>query len=541
MKFILGERAVMENKIQYRHFGTMIDCSRNGVMKVEAVKKWIDITSDLGYNTISLYMEDTYEVKNNPYFGQGRGRYSKEELKQIDAYAVSKGMEFIPCIQTLAHLFTLVYWPTYRDMFDCNDIMLVGDERVYKLIDDMFASLSECINSRHINVGMDEAHMLGRGKYYDMHGDCDKTQILLEHLNKVSQIAKKYGFTISMWSDMFFRIASGGSYYNTDFEVTDEIRSLIPDNVELAYWDYYSNGKKCYDEMMKAHKKITEKTWFAGGIWTWGGFSPYNKISINRTKAALYGCEKNNIRDVLLTMWGDNGNDCSRFATLPALFYISEIAKGNKDTKSIKQKFKEKYGISFDRFMLLDLTTKTTVTNPSKYILYNDLFNRRLDTAIKDETSDEFKSLSKKLALLRNDENFGYLFDTMSKLCKVVSLKADMGKRIHAAYVQKDMQTLGELVNECKKLTKAMKSFYEAYKDQWMRENKGHGFDVQDIRIGGMIARTEHCAQRITDFINGNIDKIEELEDNTLNYFGDEQEDIVELNSFNLIYTANVL
>ena len=534
----------MENKISYRRFGTMIDCSRNGVMKVEMVKKWMDITSDMGYNTVMLYTEDTYEVNNNPYFGYGRGRYSKEELKEIDDYAVKKGMEFIPCIQTLAHLNAIVNWSVYADMVDCNDILLVGDERVYKLIDDMFASLSECISSKHIHIGMDEAHMIARGKYYDLHGDCDRTKLLVEHVHRVSQIAKKYGFTISMWSDMFFRIASNGEYYNADFEVTDDIKKLIPDNVELVYWDYYSDDKKHYDNMLKAHNKIKDNTWFAGGMWTWGGFAPCNRVSINRTKAALYGCEKRNVKDVFLTLWGDDGNECSKFATLPALFYISELAKGNKNVKSIKEKFKEKYGIAFDRFMLLDLTTKDNTIFPSKYIFYNDLFNQRLDSVIRDETSEEFKSLSKKLALLSNDENFGYLFNTMSKLCKVVALKANLGKKIRAAYIQKDIEGLSELIKECKKVTAAMKAFYEAYKEQWMRENKGHGFDVQDIRIGGMIARTEHCTERLNDFVNGKIDKIEELEGEILDYFGrgtDYVQEDVALCTFKSIFTANVL
>lgn len=43
----------------FRRFGTMVDCSRGAVMTVDAVKKWIDITADLGYNTLMLYTEDT--------------------------------------------------------------------------------------------------------------------------------------------------------------------------------------------------------------------------------------------------------------------------------------------------------------------------------------------------------------------------------------------------------------------------------------------------------------------------------------------------
>ena len=66
----------MGKKSDYRFFGCMLDCSRNAVMTVDSVKRWIDITSDLGYNMLMLYTEDTYEIKNQPYFGYLRGRYT---------------------------------------------------------------------------------------------------------------------------------------------------------------------------------------------------------------------------------------------------------------------------------------------------------------------------------------------------------------------------------------------------------------------------------------------------------------------------------
>ena len=122
-------------KYQPNRLGTMIDCSRNAVASVESVKKWIDLTSSLGYNTLMLYTEDTYEVPGELYFGYMRGRYSREELRGLDAYAKSRNMELIPCIQTLAHLNALNRWPEYKEHFDVDDILLAQDERVYLLID----------------------------------------------------------------------------------------------------------------------------------------------------------------------------------------------------------------------------------------------------------------------------------------------------------------------------------------------------------------------------------------------------------------------
>lgn len=57
-----------------------------------------------------LYTEDTYEVNDEPYFGYVRGRYTKEEMKELDAFAGSLGISLIPCIQTLAHLKATFRW-----------------------------------------------------------------------------------------------------------------------------------------------------------------------------------------------------------------------------------------------------------------------------------------------------------------------------------------------------------------------------------------------------------------------------------------------
>ena len=103
----------MDNSTPLRTFGTMLDCSRNAVPNLHTLKKWVDLTASLGYNTLLLYTEDTYEVPDEPYFGYMRGRYSQAELRELDAYAKKQGMTIMPCIQTLAHLYAIKRWPEY--------------------------------------------------------------------------------------------------------------------------------------------------------------------------------------------------------------------------------------------------------------------------------------------------------------------------------------------------------------------------------------------------------------------------------------------
>ena len=65
---------------------------------------------------------------------------------------------------------------------------------------------------------------------------------------------------------------------------------------------------------------------------------------------------------------------------------------------------------------------------------------------------------------------------------------------------------------DCKKTITRTEAFYEAFETQWYKECKPFGFEVQDARIGGVIQRLKHAKKRLDDYVQGKIDKIDELE-----------------------------
>lgn len=529
--------------------GTMIDCSRNAVMGVEAVKQWIDITSDLHYNTLLLYMEDTYEIEGEPYFGYKRGRYSKAELKEMDRYARAHNMEVIPCIQTLAHLNALTRWPAYEKHFDMEDILLVGDPEVYGLIDKMFQTMAECFSSRTVHVGMDEAHMLGRGRYLDKNGLQDGKQILLSHIRKVSDIGAKYGFKLLMWSDMFYELASGKGYLDStgDKNLLEYAKNQLPANVELVYWDYYSNDVQHYNKMMAEQQKLSETLWFAGGLWSWCGFAPHNGYSLRVTASAVEACRQNGLKNIFFTLWGDDGGECSRWAMLPALYYAAETARGNFDQQSIAEGFRQKYGIGWEDFMTLDLPgtpggMAQFICNPDKYLLYNDCFTGLLDSTLSGEEAQSYAACAEKLYPLTKNGRWGYLFQTQYRLCRVLAKKADLGIRTRRAYRQ-GKESLSPVVEDFRQVEDELERFYEAFRYQWFRENKASGFDVQDIRLGALIQRIKSCRARLEAYMAGEIDSIEELEVEVLDFEGGPEwaQKPVRYNQWGNMVTANVL
>ena len=90
--------------------GAMFDMSRNAVMNVDTVKFLLRKMALMGQNMFMLYTEDVYEIDGHPYFGYLRGKYTKDELRELDKYALTLGIELIPCIQTLGHLNGILRW-----------------------------------------------------------------------------------------------------------------------------------------------------------------------------------------------------------------------------------------------------------------------------------------------------------------------------------------------------------------------------------------------------------------------------------------------
>lgn len=515
VKAFAGEACVQ--KSAFSHLALMADCSRNAVLTVNTAKKLIRILAACGYDRLELYTEDTYKIENRPAFGLFRGAYTQAELKELDEYAANFGVTLIPCIQTLAHLNSIFRWKEFSDLRDCNDILLCDDENVYRLIDDMFAQLSRSFTARVAHIGMDEAHMVGLGKYLDKHGYRNRFEIINKHLVRVLSIAEKYGFSCYMWGDMYFRLAFGGEYYRYDKEIPQSVIDAVPKNVNLIYWDYYQSDKKVYDGMIKSYRKIGNPMSFAGGAWRWSGFMPQNGFSLDNSRLALDSCIEHGVEDILLTAWGDNGGEASVFSVLPNIIYYAERRYGGELASS----FKNITGCALEDFLTLDLPDtvfekpqKGYIANYSKIFFYNDVLLGIFNSVAKKEYAALYRSALKKISAARlRAGDYAYLFDTARAFLEVIAEKYDVGTDIRSAYAANDRERLAALCKRLDKIVKKLRAFYKAYSAQWYKENKANGMEVQDARIFGLIGRIGACRARIESYLAGETQSLEELSD----------------------------
>lgn len=507
--------------------GASFDLSRNGVMTPQALKRMFCRMALMGYNQVYLYTEDTYQLPQYPFFGYMRGRYSKEELQDLDKTAAQLGLEMIPCIQTLGHLERFLHWESSAPLRDTPDVLQVDLEESYVLIEGMVAQCRQCYQTDKIHVGMDEAMNLGLGGYLRAHGYQDSFSIMERHVARVLEICKKYGFHPMMWSDMYFRCASPtGDYYEDDIQIPASVVEKAPKDMELVYWDYYHDAEGFYDNYIREHQKFPCSLRFAAGMWTWLGPAIDYDVFFRKTFPALRSCVRNGIRNVMLTTWGDDGAENSPQTMLLGLQTFAEFCyRQTTDLEELDRRLLACTGADGRALRRISEFNKTPrmskesdLPNGAKFLLYQDPLTGLFDTDIEGlGFAEQYAVLEEAFEGYANrQDEWEELYRFYALLAQVLKHKSELGIRLYRAYQNRDTDGLQEQIRHAQRAADDCGRLLEQWRRLWMAECRPFGFEVLEIRLSGVRSRLETTAHRVDRYCRGELDRLEELEQERL-------------------------
>ncbi|KAI9246192.1 glycoside hydrolase superfamily [Sporodiniella umbellata] len=509
--------------------GVMVDCSRNGVLLLSKVYFLLNTMALMGLNMLQLYTEDTFEVVDEPLFGYLRGKYTLRELSLIDDYAADLGIEVMPCIQTLGHMGQLLQRQHYAHLRDNSEVLLAESEETYEFIEKLIQSVSSPFRSKRIHIGMDEAHGVGEGRYRQLFGYKDPKLIFIEHLQRVSEICARNNLQPMIWSDMLFCLAINTNsllgYYDEANHPVFQGVDTIPANLELVFWDYYHTNPGVYSEKIRQHKQMgCQKPWVAAGIWTWSRFwaaIPFSLKSIRASMVAAKNTEEG-VRHTLVTIWGDEGNECDMFSSLPALLYYAQhgyCEQEEVDMSLLKTNFEGICGATFDAWVLaskiddipegIPITDKSTFSpNISKWLLWEDPLLGFLSPQYTDQDLEShYRSIERELSyVLEQSQGSSPLNERLElplRIAKTLALKCSVRQHCVNAYKQKDHQRLLELAHGHLTLLRAeVDSLWKYHRYMWSKTYKAFGWEVIESRYGGLRSRLETMFDKIIDHVH---------------------------------------
>ncbi len=525
-----------DNKIHFDFNGVMYDFAQaNAFLSVNSTKELIRTFAAFGLNKFLLYIEDCMEIEGEPYFGYLRPKYTEAELRELDDYAYSFGIELIPCIQSLAHLQCLVIWDDYRVMSDNEKVLLVGDERVYTLVEKMITTIMRPLRTKTIHLGLDEAWKLGQGEYLAKNGYRPKIDIFSEHVQRVKEITDRLGYYPLIWNDMYFRANANEIYYlPPDVDITLDGEHMPPEGMGYVYWDY-DNEPDYVEQNMKKHQKLFDDLYYAGACATGASLAFKREYSVRHTNGALSACKKNGQRKVFCTVWGDNVREVPPYAVLNGIIPFAEHCYNDEpDAKETAQMFKFAVGIDiedFDAMSDIDIVPNYSdkdnnygAKTPSRHLLYQDVMYGMFDVNFENcDLKAHFASFVKRMQKAYDNTiasvgegMYSDMFNFYIHLGSFLELKADIGRVIHQAYKNNDKAMLKKLVDEIlpEAISRGEKHML-AYKNMYFRNFKGLGIEIFDIRNGGVIARLKTAKFRIENYLNG-TGNLEELDEELL-------------------------
>ena len=318
------------------------------------------------------------------------------------------------------------------------------------------------------------------------------------------------------------------------------IRYLIPNDVILLYWDYYNEREDFIERCINKSKEIKRPMCAMGGIWTWTGSVNYNK-TFKSARALLKALKKSNIRTLTACMWGDDGSEASIYSALLGMQLYAESFYGHNedDLEHTKDMFRVCTGYNPDTFMALDIDQiecddslrdcmpgyDIRANVIAKQTTYQDILQGLFDYNLSklDNIKEHFEKCAKKLEEAEPIGDLDYLREYVMLRAKILAIKGDMGIRLKKAYDNKDLKSLENILKELEILIDMVKELHYEFGKIWLKNNKGFGLDRSDLRFGGLRARIERAYLRLKDYLEGKIDKIEELEIERLSYDGSEK------------------
>ncbi|MCE5219102.1 beta-N-acetylhexosaminidase [bacterium] len=498
--------------------GILLDCGHNATVTSGHFRKWLRRLALLGYNAAMVYTEAGYLLPGDPCFGYQRGAYTLDEMRELDRYAATLGIEMIGSIQALGHLEQALKWPPYAGTRDTEHTLLVGAPETAELVEKMVAFWAEACGSRRLHVGMDETYDLGRGRYLDQNGYRRGLDLYVEHLQLVAEVCKRHGVRPMVWSDVLFRLAgSSGAHYDQNSRIPDGIRAALPREVDLAYWDYYNGDPQHYQDRIEAHRALGYEPVMTSGIWSWP--TPWHDW--RRTEqfggACVSACRAAGLREMTFALWSDDGAYWDVDSSLAGVALMAEqcYGDGTVDDAVLSRRFAAVCGSDLAAHRI---ASRLNDGLQACSVLWDDpLQAMYLRHAARDgvdalrEAETQYRKIARALEPHAQDTAAGDLGHA-ALVAQFMAAKTGLAARLFEAYAAADRPALQAIAEDIPALVALTEDLAASFRRRWMACCQPFGLEVIQIRFAGQAARYRELGRRLTEYLAGEIEGIAELD-----------------------------
>ncbi len=280
------------------------DISRKQISTVEDFKRILRLLARFKINLYTPYMEDVLHLKSHPDIGEGRGKLTPDQVKQILEEARKCNIQVMPTFSLIGHQENLLQLPNYRhlaaEVFQEPSSLNPDNPKVREYLKDAIADVAELFPCDYFHMGFDE--VIGV-----------KPDDVLAHANWCGDQLLSRGKRPVMWVDMI--------YNHYGYEAINRLKpEIIP--VNWHYGDIPETGVPHHDELASRRKEL----WALAGYRNWCTFWPDFVSTMQHFADWMKTLGRTRGKMIAGSTWGDSGYENHRHLTWSLVAGLAEAA-----------------------------------------------------------------------------------------------------------------------------------------------------------------------------------------------------------------------
>lgn len=274
--------------------GVHDDVSRGPFPTLEFQKKQIRTFAAYKINTYSPYFEHTLQFASHPIVAPPGGSMSREDVRELVAYARRYHIQVIPEQQTFGHLHHLLKWELYGATGETQrgHVLAPDQPRSLEIVKETFAEIDSLFPGRFLHIGADETFELGRGQTAERVRTEGIGPVYLGYLTRVANALAPTGKQLLFWGDVA--------------QNHPELVGSLPKNLSAVAWGY--GARPSFDNQITPYRNAGIETWIAPGVSNWNRVYPDNDVALRNIQRFVADGQRLGAVGVLNTSWDDDGD-----------------------------------------------------------------------------------------------------------------------------------------------------------------------------------------------------------------------------------------
>ncbi len=342
--------------------GISDDISRGQVSTLENFKRIIRFISRYKMNTFMPYLEDMLEFTSYPSIGENRGRLSKEEVKEIIAYADDYHVEVIPIFQTLGHYENILAKKEFLEYaeFPGAASLCVSCDETYEFLEKMLDEVFEMFPSKYFHMGADESWDVGLGKSKHLVEESNIAKVHADHYQKIYDICKKNNKEVLMYGDIILN--------------HPEILEYLPKDIIIVDWHYSIND---FYKSTKTFADAGHNYYVSPSVWNFLTTFPANMNAVPNINFIIKSGLQQKSGGMINSNWGDYGAETIKELILFGYAYSAAASWSFEETNAGEfsvSYFQDFFGIENSNFA----EVYQTLSHPFNQMMWHEVWRHPL-------------------------------------------------------------------------------------------------------------------------------------------------------------------